>query len=69
MATDSKTKTTALVDAEQLLRAPSAAPLVAPPVDVATPEAGRQTPAVGQRAARPDCRLHGLGQTKYIDDM
>jgi CO/xanthine dehydrogenase Mo-binding subunit len=24
---------------------------------------------VGQRAQRPDCRLHGLGQTKYIDDF
>src|SRR3954465_10790237 len=69
MSPDTKTKTTALVDTEQLLRAPTAAPLVAPPVDVATPEPGRQTPAVGQRAARPDCRLHGLGATKYIDDM
>jgi len=69
MATDTKTKTTALVDAEQLLRVPSAAPLVPFPVDVQVPDAARQTPAVGQRATRPDCRLHGLGQTKYIDDM
>src|SRR5581483_6047720 len=69
MATDTKTKTTALVDAEQLLRAPAAAPLVPFPVDARVADVNRQTPAVGQRAPRPDCRLHGLGQTKYIDDM
>ena len=33
------------------------------------PDARQQTPAVGQRATRPDGRLHGLGQTKYIDDL
>ena len=33
------------------------------------PEGRQQTPAVGQRASRADGRLHGLGQTKYIDDM
>ena len=27
------------------------------------------TPAVGQRATRLDGRLHGLGQTQYIDDL
>ena len=62
-------KTSALLDAEQLLRAPAPAPLTRFPLEVQVPEAGRQTPAVGQRAARPDCRLHGLGQTKYIDDF
>ena len=54
---------------EDLLRAPASAPLVPLPTDVLVPEARQQTPAVGQRAARPDCRLHGLGQTKYIDDF
>ena len=54
---------------EELLRAPASAPLVPLPTDVLVPDARQQTPAVGQRAARPDCRLHGLGQTKYIDDF
>src|ERR1022692_122534 len=34
-----------------------------------TPAPRQQTRAVGQRATRPDARLHGLGQTKYIDDL
>jgi CO/xanthine dehydrogenase Mo-binding subunit len=54
---------------EALLRAPASAPLVPLPTDVLVPDARQQTPAVGQRATRPDCRLHGLGQTKYIDDF
>ncbi len=54
---------------EEMLRAPVSAPLVPLPLEVLTPEARQQTPAVRQRAQRPDCRLHGLGQTKYIDDM
>ena len=33
------------------------------------PNARQLTPAVGQRATRPDGRLHGLGQTQYIDDL
>ena len=33
------------------------------------PPALGETPAVRQRATRPDARTHGLGQTKYIDDM
>jgi CO/xanthine dehydrogenase Mo-binding subunit len=63
------TKTSALLDAEELLRAPAPAPLVPFPLEVLTPEPARQTPAVGQRATRPDARTHGLGQTKYIDDF
>src|SRR6266516_3091130 len=62
-------KTGTLLDAEELLRAPAPAPLVPFPLDVRIPEPGRQTPAVGQRATRPDARTHGLGQTKYIDDF
>src|SRR6476646_9132919 len=59
-----------LLEAEQLLRAPAPAPLVPFPIDVRVPDpASRQTPAVGQRTTRPDGRLHGLGQTKYIDDF
>ena len=54
---------------EEMLRAPAAAPLVPLPLEVLVPEARQQTPAVGQRATRPDARLHGLGQTKYIDDF
>ena len=59
-------ETRELVD---LLRAPAAAPLAPLPLEVLVPEAKQQTPAVRQRVTRPDCRLHGLGQTKYIDDM
>src|SRR5881394_1561703 len=62
-------KTSTLLDAEALLRAPAPAPLVPFPLEVRIPEPGRQTPAVGQRATRPDARTHGLGQTKYIDDF
>ena len=58
-----------LAATEELLRAPAAAPLVPLPLETLVPEARQQTPAVRQRAQRPDCRLHGLGQTKYIDDM
>ncbi len=60
---------TTLEATAEMLRAPASAPLVPMPLEVLVPEARQQTPAVGQRAQRPDCRLHGLGQTKYIDDM
>jgi CO/xanthine dehydrogenase Mo-binding subunit len=33
------------------------------------PQAREQTRAVGQRVTRPDSRNHGLGQTKFIDDL
>jgi nicotinate dehydrogenase large molybdopterin subunit len=45
------------------------APLVTYPIEVVSPGVRQQTPAVGQRATRLDCHLHGLGQTKYIDDL
>jgi CO/xanthine dehydrogenase Mo-binding subunit len=51
------------------LRVPPLAPLVSYPLEVLEPEVRQQTPAVGQRASRPDARLHGLGQTRYIDDL
>lgn len=54
--------------AEQILTVPALAPLVTYPVEVDVAEVRQQTPAVGQRATRPDGRLHGLGQTRYIDD-
>ena len=54
---------------EEMLRAPVAAPLAPLPLEVLVPEAKQQTPAVRQRVTRPDGRLHGLGQTKYIDDF
>ena len=50
-------------------RLPAVLDPVSYPIETITPEARQQTPAVGQRATRPDGRLHGLGQTKYIDDM
>lgn len=51
------------------LRLPALPEQVSYPIETVTPEARTQTPAVGQRASRPDGRLHGLGQTKYIDDI
>ena len=39
------------------------------PLELLVPEVRQQTPAVGQRVTRPDGRMHGLGQTRYIDDM
>ena len=39
------------------------------PAEPLVPQPGQQTRAVGQRALRPDSRFHGLGLTKYIDDL
>ena len=33
------------------------------------PQARQQTRAVGERIAQPDSRKHGLGHTRYIDDI
>ena len=55
--------------ADQDLRLPAVTPPVTYPLETLVPEVRQQTPAVGQRATRPDGRLHGLGQTKYIDDL
>src|SRR5262249_13044103 len=59
---------TVVRETERIETVPALAPLVTYPVEVAVPEPRQQTPAVGQRATRPDGRMHGLGQTKYIDD-
>jgi CO/xanthine dehydrogenase Mo-binding subunit len=45
------------------------APAPAMPAGPLVPQPGQQTHAVGQRALRPDSRFHGLGLTKYIDDL
>ena len=37
--------------------------------DTLVPQARQQTGAVGQRVTRTDARQHGLGQTRYIDDL
>src|ERR1700726_674639 len=52
-----------------ILKPQERAPLATFPVEVVVRKGRQQTPAVGQRASRADGRLHGLGQTKYIDDM
>jgi CO/xanthine dehydrogenase Mo-binding subunit len=44
-------------------------PAAAPPAGPLVPQPGQQTRAVGQRALRPDSRFHGLGLTRYIDDL
>ncbi len=59
----------ALRRADREMRLPAVVPAVPYPVEALVPQARLQTPAVGQRATRPDGRLHGLGQTRYIDDL
>ena len=59
----------ALRRADEDLRLPAVTPPAAYPIDTLVPQVRQQTPAVGQRATRSDGRLHGLGQTKYIDDL
>lgn len=69
-------KSAETLKAKKDLTAPAVKPLTLPrenpvvyPLTFPESEARTQTPAVGQRATRPDGRLHGLGQTKYIDDL
>jgi CO/xanthine dehydrogenase Mo-binding subunit len=52
---------------DENLRLPATAP--AAPAAPLVPQPGQQTRAVGQRALRPDSRFHGLGLTRYIDDL
>lgn len=59
----------ALPQMEVSARLPAVSPLSPYPLEILTPEARQQTPAVGQRATRPDGRLHGLGQTRYTADL
>ncbi len=54
---------------DESLRLPAVMPPLPYPIETLVPKVRQQTPAVGQRATRPDGRLHGLGQTKYIDDL
>ncbi len=56
-------------EADENLRLPAIVPPVTYPLETLVPQVRLQTPAVGQRATRPDGRLHGLGQTRYIDDL
>ena len=58
-----------LFSVDESLRLPALMPPVTYPLETLVPQVRQQTPAVGQRATRPDARLHGLGQTRYIDDL
>src|ERR1039458_1262674 len=51
------------------LRLPAVVPREPFPIEPGTAGARCRTHAVGQGATRSDARLHGLGQTKYIDDL
>jgi CO/xanthine dehydrogenase Mo-binding subunit len=66
---DTTTALDALHRADEGVRLPSLAPAAPYPIGSLAPQARLQTPAVGQRVPRPDARLHGLGQTRYIDDL
>jgi len=59
----------ALRRAGEDLRLPAAVPGALYPIETLVPQARQQTSAVGQRVTRPDGRLHGLGQTRYIADL
>ena len=50
-------------------RLPAVTPPKTVPAEPLMPVPGQQIRAVGQRATRPDSRNHGLGRTKYIDDL
>jgi CO/xanthine dehydrogenase Mo-binding subunit len=55
---------------DEALRLPAVAPPTALPLEPPlVPQVGEQTRAVGLRAQRPDSRNHGLGLTRYIDDI
>jgi hypothetical protein len=51
-------------EVDETLRLPAITPPVTYPIETLVPKVRHQTPAVGQRATRPDGRMHGLGQTK-----
>src|ERR1051326_7030393 len=59
----------ALFNIDETLRLPSVMPPATYPIETIVQQVRQQTPAVGQRVTRPDARLHGLGQTRYIDDL
>lgn len=48
---------------------PQLVPPPAFPIETLVPDVRKQTPAVGQRVPRADARPHGLGQTRYIEDL
>jgi len=55
--------------AEGKPKLPAAVPSKARPVEPLVPQPAQQTRAVGQRVTRADSRAHGLGQTKFVDDL
>lgn len=58
-----------ITEEQESLRLPAVPRTDEFPLTPVVPQSRQQTPAVGQRAPRHDGRLHGLGQTKYIDDL
>ena len=58
-----------LQSVDETLRLPALTSAVIYPIETLVPQVRQQTPAVGQRVTRPDGRPHGLGQTRYIDDL
>jgi CO/xanthine dehydrogenase Mo-binding subunit len=54
---------------DENVRLPAVSPRETAPAEPLVPQPGQQTRAIGQRAPRPDSRFHGLGQTRYIDDL
>ncbi len=58
-----------LREMDDMLRLPPVTLPATYPIETLVPQVRQQTPAVGQRVPRPDGRMHGLGQTKYIDDL
>jgi CO/xanthine dehydrogenase Mo-binding subunit len=60
--------TESLRGTDEDVRLPAAVPLKTAGEPL-VPHPGQQTRAVGLRVTRPDSREHGLGRTRYIDDL
>ncbi len=55
--------------AEEALLLPVVTPRENLPIEPFARQPGQQMRVVGERVTRPDSRMHGLGQTSYIDDL
>ncbi len=55
--------------AEETMRLPAVPPRENLPVESHVLQPGQQFRVVGERVTRPDSRMHGLGLTRYIDDL
>jgi CO/xanthine dehydrogenase Mo-binding subunit len=67
--TERKIAPEALRRAGEEMRLPAVAPAAPYPIEALAPECHSRPRSGSARATRVDGRLHGLGQTRYIDDL